>query len=95
MLAEGHQISHEGLAGVLKSIITIICHPQGQFSVGKNMGGSNGIKVFKTRDEADAYAKQLQEKAGGPNAARIVVHDLKTEAERSRFPERDKPTRKR
>jgi hypothetical protein len=25
-LAKGHQISHEGVAGVLKSVITIICH---------------------------------------------------------------------
>jgi len=81
--AKGHQISHEGVSGVLKSIITIICHSNGQFSVGKNMGGFNGSMVFKTRGEADAYATQLQEKAGGPNAAKVVVHDLKREAERS------------
>jgi DNA invertase Pin-like site-specific DNA recombinase len=80
--AKGHQISHEGVAGVLKSIITIICHSNGQFSVGKNMGGFNGSMVFRTREEADAHAKQLQEKAGGPNVAKIVVHDLKREAER-------------
>jgi putative DNA-invertase from lambdoid prophage Rac len=32
MRAKGHQISHEGVAGVLKSVITIICHSNGQFS---------------------------------------------------------------
>jgi len=56
--------------------ITIICHSTGQFSVGKNMGGFNGIEVFKTRKEADAYAIQLQVQAGGPDKARIIVHDL-------------------
>jgi hypothetical protein len=64
--------------------ITLICHSNGQFSVGKNMGGFNGSMVFKTREEADAYAIQLQAQAGGPDKARIIVHDLfKTEAERS------------
>ncbi len=64
-------------------VITIICHTNGQFSVGKNMGGFNGSEIFKTREEADACAMQLQEQAGGPDVARIVVHDLKREAERS------------
>ena len=63
--------------------ITIICHTNGQFSVGKNMGGFNGSMVLKTREEADAYATQLQAKAGGPEEARIIVYDLKREAERS------------
>ncbi len=60
----------------LSITITIICHSNGKFSVGENMGGFNGSKVFKTREEADACARQLQEQAGGPEKARIVVHDL-------------------
>ena len=56
--------------------ITIICHSNGQFSVGRNMGGFNGSTVFKTRDEADAAAVHLQAQAGGPEKARIIVHDL-------------------
>ncbi len=56
--------------------ITVICHSNGQFSVGKNMGGFNGSEVFKTREEADAYAIQLQAQAGGSEKARIIVHDL-------------------
>ena len=65
-------------------VITIICHTNGQqFSVGKNMGGFNKSEIFKTREEANTRAKQLQEQAGGPDEARIVVHDLKREAERS------------
>jgi hypothetical protein len=58
--------------------ITVICHTNGQFSVS---GGSKGIRVFKTREEADAHAGQLQEQAGGE--AKIIVHDLKREAEQS------------
>jgi hypothetical protein len=60
----------------LSSTVTIICHSNGQFSVGKNMGGFNGSPVFKTREKADAYAMQLQAQAGGPDKARIIVHDL-------------------
>ncbi len=56
--------------------ITIICHSDGRFSVGKNMGGFNESMVFKTREEADACAMQLQAQAGGPDKARIIVHDL-------------------
>ena len=63
-----------------KVIIKITHHPNGQFSVGKNMGGF----LFKTREEADAYAGQLQERAGGPDEAKIIVHDFKRrQAERS------------
>ena len=54
-------------------LIPTIYHTNGQFSVD---GGSKGIKVFKTREEADAYAMQLQTEAGGPDKARIIVHDL-------------------
>ncbi len=56
--------------------ITIICHSNGLFSVSKNLGGFNGSTVFKTRTEADACAEQFQVQAGGPEKARIVVHDL-------------------
>ena len=61
-------------------IITIICHPNGQFSVGKNMGGGNGMKLFTTREAADAHVKHLQAEAGGPDNATIMVHDLPTAA---------------
>jgi hypothetical protein len=57
-------------------IITMICHPNGQFAVGKNMGGFNESMMFKTREEADACAMQLQAEAGGPDDAKIIVHDL-------------------
>lgn len=63
--------------------ITTICHTNGLFAVGKNMGGFNGSTVFKTREKADAHAQQLQAQAGGPDKARIIVHDLKMEAEKS------------
>ncbi len=57
-------------------IITLICHPDGLFSVGKNLGGFNESFVCKTREEADAKAEQLKKEVG-PNAkARIVVNDL-------------------
>jgi hypothetical protein len=63
--------------------ITIICHTNGLFSVGKNLGGFNGSTLFKTREEADTDAMRLQTQAGGPDKARIIVHDLKRKAERS------------
>jgi hypothetical protein len=68
--------SHYTRATRYRLSITIICHSNGQFSVGKNMGGFNGSMVFKTREEAAAYAIQLQAQAGGPDKARIIVHDL-------------------
>ena len=55
-------------------IITIICHSNGQFSVGKNIG--HGIRLFATRKAADARAMQLQAEAGGADNAKIIVHDL-------------------
>jgi hypothetical protein len=58
--------------------ITIICHSDGLFSVGKNLGTGKGSVVFKSRAEADAHAKELQAEAGGPEKAKIVVHDLTT-----------------
>jgi hypothetical protein len=59
-----------------QAVITIICHSNGQFSVGKNMGTSQGSTVFKTLEAANDYAKQLQEEEGGPDWAKITVHDL-------------------
>ena len=35
-----------------------------------------GSTVFKTREEADTYAKKLQAGAGEPGKAEIVVHDV-------------------
>ncbi|MFY9969883.1 MAG: hypothetical protein WBQ45_21220 [Roseiarcus sp.] len=32
--------------------------------------------MFRTREEADTYALELQAKAGGPDNAEIIVHDL-------------------
>jgi hypothetical protein len=57
-------------------IITIICHSNAQFSVGKNMSTGHGSRVFTTRKAADAYAMQLHAEAGGPDKAKIKVHDL-------------------
>ena len=57
-------------------IIDIICHPNGLFSVTKNPGGFHESSLFTTREEGDAHAMQLQAEAGGPNDAKIVVHDL-------------------
>ena len=49
-------------------------HQSGLFSVGKK--GFSGRRVFKTREAAEAYAKELQAEAGGPDMADITVHDL-------------------
>ena len=57
-------------------IITIICHLNGQFSVTKRLGGFHESRMFTTRAAADAYAMKLQAEAGGPDDAKIVVHDL-------------------
>jgi hypothetical protein len=38
----------------------------------------HGSPILKTRQEADARAKQLQDEAGGPEKATIVVRDLTT-----------------
>ncbi len=62
--------------------ITIICHPNGQFSVGENMGAGHGTRVFMTRKAADAYAMQLHAEAGGPDKAKIKINDLTRQAER-------------
>jgi len=40
------------------------------------MGTGHGSGVFTTRKAADAYAMQLQAEAGGPDKAKIKVHDL-------------------
>jgi hypothetical protein len=64
--------------------IVIICHPNVCFSVTKDPDlplsadypEQNVSEVFKTRQEADACAKHLQDEAGGPDKAHIVVHDL-------------------
>ncbi len=60
-------------------VISIVCHPDGRFSVDKNMmmGGGHWSTVFKTREAADGRAMQLQAEAGGPDRATIVVHDLR------------------
>jgi hypothetical protein len=54
-----------------------------EFSVS---GGSKGIRVFKTGEEADAHAGQLQGATLG-GEAKIILHDLKREAERSWTPD--------
>jgi hypothetical protein len=56
-------------------IIVVICHSNGQFSVGKNLGTGLGGRVFKTREAADAYAKQVAKEAL-PAKAKIIIHDL-------------------
>jgi hypothetical protein len=63
-------------------IITLMCHSNGQFSVTKNLGGFHESRVFTTRAAADAHAMQLQAEAGGPDNAKIIVHNLPT-ADRS------------
>ena len=62
-------------------VISIICHSNGQFSVGKNMGGFNGSTVFASLEEANASARKLQAEAGGPGNAEIKVHDHRRKAE--------------
>ena len=57
--------------------ITLIRHTNGQFSVGRDLGTGHGSKVLPGREEADAYARQLQAQLGGPDKATIVVHDLR------------------
>ncbi len=74
--------SHYTRATRYRVCITVICHTNGMFSVGKNLGGFNGSTVFKTRQEADAHAEKLQAEAGGPEKAGIVVRDFKRETER-------------
>ena len=57
-------------------IITLNCHLNGQFTVTKNLGGFHESKVFTTRAAADGHAMQLHAEAGGPDNAKIEVHDL-------------------
>jgi len=59
------------------SDIVIICHPYGHFSVWKDPGTGHGSPILETRQEADARAKVLQDEAGGPEMAPIVVRDLR------------------
>ena len=61
-----------------KIVIVIICHSNGRFSVWREPGTVHGSPIFKTRQKADARAKQLQDEAGGPEKATIVVRDLTT-----------------
>jgi hypothetical protein len=68
--------SHYTRATRYRRPITIICHSGGQFSVRSSMGDSRGSQVFKKREDADAYAKHLQDQIGGPEETRIIVHDL-------------------
>ena len=62
-------------ATVDKIVIVIICHSNGHFSVWRGLGTGHGSPIFKTRQEADARAKQLQDEAGGPEKATIIVND--------------------
>ena len=64
------------------AVITINRHSNGLFTVAKNLS-LNGSPLFKTWEEAEARAKQLQAQAGGPAEARIVERDFKGETERS------------
>jgi hypothetical protein len=59
-------------------IIRIMRHTNGFYSVGKNPGGSNGSTVFKTLDEANEHARQLeiQAKGSGANDVKIETHIL-------------------
>ena len=67
--------------------ITIIHHSSsGVSTVHMNMGAPlQGVtppeaEQFVTKDEARAYAKQVQADLGGPDKAAIVEHDLTTKA---------------
>jgi hypothetical protein len=61
-----------------KIVIVIICHSNGHLSVWREPGTGHGSPILKTRQQADARAKQLQDEAGGPEKATIVVRDLTT-----------------
>jgi hypothetical protein len=61
-----------------KILIVVICHSSGLFSVWREPGTVHGNPILKTRQEADARAKQLQDEAGGPEKAIVVVRDLTT-----------------
>jgi hypothetical protein len=54
-------------------LINLVCHSNGEFTVGRFTHGSDR---FTMRKAADARAKELQERAGGPNKAEIRVLDL-------------------
>ena len=56
--------------------IVIICHSDGQFSVWKDPVTGHGSAILKTRQEADARARLLQDKAESPEKTPIVVYDL-------------------
>ena len=57
--------------------ILILCHSHGHFSVWKEPSTGHGSPILETRQEADARAKVLQDEAGGPEKASIVVRDLR------------------
>ena len=57
--------------------IFILCHSHGHFSVWKEPGTGHGVPILETRRDADARAKVLQDEAGGPEKASIVVRDLR------------------
>ena len=68
----------------LKLIITVIHHSAGESTVTQNLvvplcpdQQPPESKRFATPDEALAYAKQLQAEAGGPDMAKINVHDFR------------------
>jgi hypothetical protein len=75
----GSGATHAARRATVKKIV-IICHPSGYFSVWKEPGTGHGSPILKTRQEADARAKQLQDEVGGPEKATIVVSDLTTAA---------------
>jgi hypothetical protein len=55
--------------------ISIARHSDGTFTVGK----AGKSTAFKTREEAEAHAIQIQTEAGGPDKAKIIVRDLTKE----------------
>jgi hypothetical protein len=61
-----------------KIVVVILCHLDGHFSVWRGLGTGHARPIFKTRQEADARAKVLQDEAGGPEKASILVRDLTT-----------------
>ena len=65
--------------------IRIVHHRNGVSRVHINMGAPLEVvtpaeaRRFATKDEARAYAKQLQAELGGPDKSEIVEYDLTTQ----------------